>query len=448
VAREVLRLALPAIGHSLLETLLFLVDRAVLGRYGSSALASMQISGPLTWSLLSVSGAFAVGVVAMVGRAIGAKDRELASAALRAGLVLAVVLGGAAATAVFVGIDALLAAFGAASEEVRAASRDYLLTLAPAMPLLLCVGVAAAALQAAGDTRTPFVVAAFGNVLNAVLDWVLVFGELGAPRMGAAGAALGTASAMALQAAGLAVVLSRRDAAVSLRAPSGVGTIAASTDASTREALRRVLRVSGPAFAEKLVQHAGFFGFVTLIGALGPLVMAANQVMVSLESVCFLSADGFGIAAAAVVAQRLGAGDRVGAAHAARVATALGTATLTAMGLLFVAVPGPLLEAFSPDGRVVRTALPAMGVAALAQPFMAVGVVLGQAVRGAGATRVALVVTLTGGLLVRLLATWLLTHVLRLALVGVWLGSTCDWIVRTALFALAWRSGGWVRARV
>lgn len=461
-ARDVVRLALPAIGHSLLETLLFLVDRAVLGRYASSALASMQISGPLTWSLLSVSGAFAVGVVALVGRAVGARDRRLATAALRAGLGLAVLLGGAAAVALAVGVDGVLAAFGAASAEVRAASRGYLLTLAPGVPLLLCVGVAASALQAAGDTRTPFLIAGAGNVVNALLDWALVFGAWGAPQMGAAGAALGTVVAMTLQAGGLLLVLSRRDAAVCLRAPTEARApaearpagaarqtrVARAFGAAERDALARMLRVSGPAFAEKFVQHAGFFGYVTLIGALGPLVMAANQAMVSLESVCFLSADGFGVAAAAVVAQRLGAGDAEGAAFAARVATALGAGALGTLGLLFVALPAPLLEAFTPDGNVVRTALPAMWVAAVAQPFMAVGVVLGQAVRGAGATRAALVVTLTGGLVVRLIATWLLAHVAGLGLVGVWLGSTCDWAVRTALFALVWRSGGWARARV
>src|SRR6185436_10186223 len=71
------------------------------------------------------------------------------------------------------------------------------------------------------------------------------------------------------------------------------------------DALRRMAVVASPVVLERLAIHAGFAGYVWMIASLGERVMAGNQTLVSIESVCFLSADGFGIAAAAIVAQRL-----------------------------------------------------------------------------------------------------------------------------------------------
>lgn len=433
----VLALAGPAIAHSLLETLVFLVDRAMLGRHGTASLASMQISGPLTWSVLSVMGAFSVGVVALVGRAAGEGDRALAGAAVRAGLVLAVVVGSLAGALVVLGMPWILGAFPAASPAVHAAARGYLTTLAPGMPLLLVVGVAAASLQAAGDTRTPFFVALVGNLVNVALNQVLIFGGWGVPALGASGAAAGTVAAMAVQVALLVAALRRHDGRVSLRGRGG-----------ERAAALRFLRVAGPSFAEKIVQHIGFFLFVTMIGALGATAMAANQTLVSLESVCFLSADGFGIAAASIVAQRLGARLPDEAALGGWVATGLSVASLGTVGLLFALVPEVLLALFTRDASIVAVAAPVMIVAAVSQPFMAVGVVLSQAVRGAGDTRAALGVTLLGGLVVRLVATWYFTQRAGLGLYGVWLGSTCDWVVRALWLSGLWWRGRWRRVVV
>jgi putative MATE family efflux protein len=297
--------------------------------------------------------------------------------------------------------------------------------------------VAAALLQAAGNTRTPFLVALCANVVNAVINYCFIFGKYGAPALGVRGAAIGSVVAMAINSTVLLAILSQRRGVLTLGGRGGEWA-----------ALGRVLRVSVPAFGERLVQHLGYFGFVAMIGALGSVAMAANQALISIESICFLSADGFGIAAATVVAQQLGAGRPQTAAKGARVAVVLAIALLGFCALVFLLIPTQLLSAFSPNPRIVSAGIPCLYVAAAAQPFMAIAIVLGQALRGAGDTRTAFVVSLAGWFAVRLIATYLFAFGLNLGLVGVWLGSTCDWIVRAIALVVVFSQNRWRKVTV
>ena len=123
-------------------------------------------------------------------------------------------------------------------------------------------------------------------------------------------------------------------------------------------------------------------------------------------------------------------------------------ALLTACGLVFVAAPRLLMSAFSSDAAIVDTGARTLYVAAVAQPFMAFATVIGMALRGAGATRTVLGVTFVCSLGVRLCATWFFAMTLGLGLVGIWLGSTLDWMVRTVLLGAAWMRGRWRRVVV
>ena len=213
-------------------------------------------------------------------------------------------------------------------------------------------------------------------------------------------------------------------------------------------ALRRVLRVSGPTFAEKGAYQGAYLAFVAIIGLLGATAMAANQALVAVESVCFLSADGFGVAAGAVVAQKLGAGRSDEAARAGWIAAAMAMALLTSVGLLFLVAPGVLVAGFSRDPEIVALGSRALMVAGLAQPFMAFATVTGMGLRGAGDTRTVLRVTIVSTLVVRLVVTWLCAVTLGFGLAGVWMGSTADWVCRSALLGVAYARGRWRRVEV
>jgi putative MATE family efflux protein len=263
----------------------------------------------------------------------------------------------------------------------------------------------------------------------------LIFGALGAPRLGVTGAAIATAAAFTAEGIVILWALSRRRAGARLAIERpGPGH---------REALRSVLRVSAPAFAEKALQHAGFLVYVGLIGRLGSAAMAANQALVAIESVGFMTAEGFAVASGAIVAQKLGARRPREAARCGWIVTGLAIALLSLASLLFLSAPRFLMSLFSTDASIVALGARCLVVAALAQPVMATADNLSAALRGAGDTKNPMRVALVGPVLVRIGGTWLFGFALGWGLVGVWIGSTLDWLLRAAWLAVVFRRGRW-----
>jgi putative MATE family efflux protein len=451
LSAQVWRLAWPAIAHMLLLTLVFLVGRAMVGRYSTTALASMQICGTLTWAVYSVFTASSAGTLAVVARSVGAGDRVAAAAAARASIFFALAVGAAVTVPLLVADGALLALlFPKAGPAVIAEANSYLQIVLPALPLGFVEAVAAASLQGAGDTKTPLLAAAAGNVVNVALSATLIFGLFGMPELGLRGAAIGTASTMAIEGVLLVAALLSRSSPLQIRSRPGGGAGGAvrADSRPTVSALSRVLHVAAPAFAERIVYQAGYLGFVAIIGLLGAAAMAANQALMSIEAICFLSADGIGVAAAALVAQKLGAGRPAEASRAGSVATLMAVMVLCVFGLLFAVAPRALMLPFSRDPAILDLGARSLYIAAVAQPFMAFATVVSMALRGAGATRTVLAATLVSSFAVRLGATWLFAITLDQGLLGVWMGSTADWICRSVVLGAAWARGRWRHATV
>lgn len=444
LAREVRRLALPAILHSLLQTLVFVVDRVMLGRHGEASLAAMQLGSTLEWSIWSVFAAFEVGTIARVGRHVGAGNHGSARRAAWISLGLATAIGTALAFATPLVLWLLPTFAPSASPVAMSEARAYLGTTVAASPVVFAAMTAVAVLQAGGDTRTPLAIGVVANVVHIGLNRVLILGapSLGVAALGARGAGISTAITFGILALASFVALSSRSRRVSLRRKpdevpgEGIRRVRVLTEA------RALAVVAGPAFFERVLYHLGYIAYAGMVARLGDATMAANQSLISVESICFLSGDGFGIAAAALVAQKIGAGRPAEAERAAWIATRYAVVSLTTFGVLALLGRDLVLPLFTPGhDDVIALGRAAMPVLALAQPFMATGVVLAQAIRGAGRTREVLAVSVIGGVVVRIGATATLALGLGLGLVGVWLGSTIDWVVRSAILSVLGRRG-------
>lgn len=436
LAREVARLAWPVILQGLLATVVFFTDRLLLGTYSDDALGSMQISGPVLWSMASVLTAFSAGTMAIIGRSVGAGDPERVRDTLVTSLWFSVVVGLVMSLVGLLSMDAIAAIMGSGpgtSQELRTLAIVYMGVVFWAAPMAHVAASGIVALQAGGDTRSPMWISGVAGLANLVVSWVLIFGHLGAPELGVYGAAIGTVVSFVLQGVLVLMVLFRAQGMVALRplrrlrlAPLGP-----------------ILRVSGPTFLERAIFHAAFLCFAAFVGYLGDVAMTANQSLIAIESLGFMVSFGFGVAASALVSQKLGAGLPEDAAACGWIATGMGAIFLTGVGIFFLVFAEELAGFFSDDPEVVSLAVDCLRVAAVAQPLMAVTDGLAGSLRGAGDTRTPMLVAIAGPLGIRLAACWLLAFELEMGLLGFWIANTIDWVVRAIVLAIVFLRGRW-----
>lgn len=442
---EVIALAMPAIGHSLLRMAVFVGDRVMLSNYSPEAIAAMQVSGPMNWTLMACLGIFVVGTVATVARAHGAGRLEDVRAATTVSLGLGFGLG-LLATLLLPLIPAIVLLFRSerVSAEALAGAEVYLSTLIASYPIFLLAVAAAHVMSARGDTRTPFLVGLLTNSLNLILNVFLIFGVGGAPELGVQGAAIATAVARVFEGLLLVGLL----VAGPRRVFEGLRGVLTARREALATALATILRLSAPSLLERLVYHSGFLAFAALVTRLGTEAMASNQAVLSVESFCFTTTSSCGVAAAAIVGQRLGAERPEEARQGALEALRLALGLMAAAGVIYLAAARPIAGIFHDDPGLVDLSATILMICVLELPGLAVADVIAQALRGAGDTRSPLLVTMVCAWLIRVLGAWIATRVFDFGLVGIWLVTALEWSVKGAILWLIFRRGRWMTVEV
>jgi putative MATE family efflux protein len=204
-------------------------------------------------------------------------------------------------------------------------------------------------------------------------------------------------------------------------------------------------RLGWPIVLDRLLQHLGSLAFAKIVLLYGTAVYAAHQVGLAIEAFSFMPGYGIAVAAATLVGQHLGAGRaqdaRVSAAEAYRFAVIL----MAGMGVMFYFFPYLLLRLFTQDEAVIRYGILYMKIVAFAQVPLAMTMVLGGSLRGAGDTGFIMYATIGGMWLVRIPVAALLAVWLRLPIQAVWPVMILDWTMRTALLTWRFRKERWGR---
>jgi multidrug resistance protein, MATE family len=428
--RAMSRLALPVVLVQVGMVSMGAVDTAIVGHLSASALAAVALGHLYFFNATIFSVGTLMALDPLVAQAIGARDYRSAGRAIVRGMLLAIILSGFTALLMLT-MEPVLLLTRQQPVVIPDAVRYGHISIAGVLPYLAFV-VLRQSLQAFGRVAPIVVTIVSANVLNAVLNWMLVFGRLGAPALGVDGSAWATVASrwfMALMLLALAWpalrnVLRRTDV----------------RDARQMAPLWRMLALGAPIGGHQALESAAFGIVGLLMGSLGMREMAGHQVSINLAALTFMVPLGVGAAAAVRVGYAVGAGDEQGVRRSAKAALLVGVVFMSCTAALFLLAPRLLARIYTTDTQVLAVAATLIPIAGVFQVFDGIQAVAAGILRGVGDTRVPMVIALVGFWLIGVPVSAVLAFRTGAGARGLWWGFVAGLGVVAAILVVRVRS--------
>ena len=368
--REIIRLAVPALGALVAEPAFLMVDAALVGHLGTTPLAGLGIASAILQTIVGLMIFLAYSTTPAVARRFGAGDHGDAVSVGIDGMWLALGLGAVLAVIGSLLTPAVIPLFGA-SPEVAAQAAAYLAPSMWGLPAMLVVYAATGLLRGMQDTVTPLWIAGIGFAANALLNWLFIYGF----GWGIAGSAFGTVVAQWGMVGAYVLVIGR----LARRHEASV--------APELSGIRGSARSGGWLFLRTVSLRVALLATVGIATGIGTRELAGWQVVFTIFSAAAFALDALAIAAQALIGKSLGAEDPNGARHVLARTVAWGAWFGVIVGVLIAALSAVIGLAFTGDPALATLIQPALIVLAIAQPIAGIVFVLDGVLMGAGDAR-------------------------------------------------------------
>lgn len=437
--RTIVFLAMPAMIENVSQVLIGVVDTYFVGKLGTEAIAGVGVTNLTMNVYISFFLALGIGTTAVVARYIGAKDKKNANDALKQSLIMSIIIGLIFGLVNFIFAEEILQLLGAESRVIEYALPYFLAVAVPSV--FLCMNmVLASALRGAGDTKTPMKIALLANIVNALLDYILIFGILNFDGLGILGAGLATTTSRIISVALLLGKIKGKETGInlSLRKEWNIN----------RKMMRSITKISLPAAIERLIMRSGQLIYGGMIIKIGTEAYAAHNIAGTIETFSYLPGMGFGVAAATLVGQNLGRKRKEEAHRVGLISYFISTIFMVAVGMGFYVFAPVLAGLFTTDPEVIGQVVKVLRIIALFQPFLGITLVITAALQGAGDTKFPMYSSFIGIWGVRVVGVYLLSIRGDYGLVGVWTAYAIDVTLRGLILMVRYQKGKWKEIRI
>ena len=435
-SRKILLLALPSIGGMTSQNLMNLIDTAMVGSLGAPALAGVGMASLISFMSVAVVIGLATAVQATAARRYGEEKYDETALPLNGGLILALLLGLPISVGLFLAAPWLFNLL-VEDADVVAEGTPY---LQARLLSVVAVGMNFAFRgywNAVNLSRLYLYTLLMMHAVNVVLNYGLIFGNLGLPELGATGAGIGTSISNVLGTLIYFVMAYKlaRDAGFLHKLPN-------------TNQLRRQLKLGLPASLQQFMFSAGLTVLFWIVAQVGTAELAVANVLINITLVAVLPGIGLGLAAATLVGHALGRRNTEDAYRWAWDVSRIGVYIFILLGLPMLVLPDAVLAIFLREASLIDLGRLPLQVVGAGIVLDGVGLILMQSLLGAGATGQVMRVALGLQWLIFLPLAWLMGTQWGLGLLAIWLAFVGYRTVQTLIFALFWQRKAWARIEV
>ncbi|MCG8607929.1 MATE family efflux transporter [bacterium] len=433
--KTIVGLSLPIVGGMLAQNIMSLIDTAMVGRLGTAALASVGVGNFLFLLILSAVLGLSAGVQALVARRIGENEADLAGLDLNAGMLISSVIG-----LVLVAVSYLVLPYlyPLVNQDPLVAKKG-LAYLRPRIPSMILIGSNVcfrAYWNGVSLPRWTLLSLLVAMVMNIISNYLLIFGNLGFPRLETAGAGLATTVAVFsafLTNIGLGLKYARKNGFL--------------RGLPSRERIQTLVRVSVPDSVRHFLMFLGLVVFFWIVGLLGTQELAAFNIIINIMLVALLPAMGMGTAALTLVGQALGRQEPRDAKRWGWEVGRFGAGVMILFAICVVPFPEKIAAVFVQDQNAIRISAIPLQILGLFMWIEAFGMIISFGLLGAGATQVVMrwALFIQWGLSLPL--NWFFGVYLGYGLAGMFINGFFMVLMRTAIFSYIWHREHWTRIK-
>ena len=431
IFREIIYLAIPAVGEMTLYMMIWIFDTMMIGKYGGQlAVSSVGLSTEIIYSFFNII--IAVGVstalTSLISRAIGSKDYKKAEIIANAGIKIAVVLAFIFFSLLFFIPDKILNLAGATKEMLPLATR-YAKISSFSFFLLTLSSTTNGVFRGVKDTKTSLYVAGSINIVNLFLDYVLIFGNLGFPEWGITGAAVATVAGNFI---GILLQWSRLK-----KLPFKISLFSY----VSKKDIWEIIRFTIPSGLQEANFSLSRLLGLTFILSLGTTSFAANQIGIAIEAISTMPGWGVAIACTALVGHSIGENNPNKSQEYTLYSTIIASIFMGILACFFFFIPKTLISFFinKQEIDVIRIGAMCLQVAAFEQIPIAIVTVLGSYFKGIGNPKIPFYVSFFTNWFLRLPIAFYLISILRLPVYIYWIITTFQWLLESIILYYLYR---------
>ena len=420
--KPMLRLAGPVIAAELGWMAMGVVDTIMVGPLGPAAIGAVGVGNSLHFALAIFGMGLFLGLDMLVSQALGAGQINECAQWLKRGALLAALLSPPFILLGFA-VRYAIPSLGFHPAVTPLLTSYFGVTLW-STPFLLFYAAFRRFLIGMHNPKPVMVALVTANVVNAIANWALIYGNAGFPALGVAGSAWATLVSRFYMAVVLLLTV--------MRQPQAPGPW------FDRAAMWRMISLGFPAASQITLEVGVFAAASALAGKLSPIAVASHQIALNIIAVAFMIPLGFSSAGAVRVGHAVGAGDARRAAAAGWTAILLGVGFMFFTAIAFLVMPRALIGLFSREQEVLALGSSLLLVAAVFQLFDGLQGVTTGALRGLGDTRTPMITNLAGHWFFGLPVGYTLCFVLGLGVIGLWIGLSVGLMVVGVILLVIW----------